>query len=112
MELVRNIADAFSDSENLIFHEEECETLAVNVVRLQKGEQSGLACHPDEEEIYLVTQGKGAVELNGTAYPVRPGQVIYVPRNYTHRARNMADELFEYVCVANWPDRPGKACAE
>lgn len=62
-----------------------------------------LACHPDEEEIYLVTQGKGAVELNGTAYPVRPGQVIYVPRNYTHRARNTADEPFEYVCVANWP---------
>ena len=51
MELNRRFEDGYSHEDGLIFLPEECETLAVNCVRVSKGEQTEPAVHPDEEEI-------------------------------------------------------------
>jgi len=105
MELKRKISDAKKDEEGLIFFPQECETIAVNAVSLKRGQASQLAVHNDEEEVYLITKGKGIVELGGVPYAAEVGDIFYIPRNITHFARGTSVEEFEYICVAVWPDK-------
>lgn len=105
MELMRKISDAKNNEEGLIFFPEECETIAVNAVSVQKGQSSHLAVHDDEEEIYIITKGKGVVELGGVPHEAEVGNIFYIPRNVSHFVRGTSDEEFEYICVAVWPDK-------
>lgn len=104
MILKRKISDANKNEDGLIFFPEECETIAVNAVSIKNGQVSELAVHDDEEEVYLITKGKGIVEIDGVTHEAEVGDVLYIPRNATHFVRGTSEEEFEYVCVAVWPD--------
>ena len=107
--LVRVIQDCKPNDRSMIFLEEECETISVNVMAVKKGESIAPSCHPDEEEVYLITKGRGIVKLNDVEHDVTVGTALYIPRNTVHAVKGLSDEDFEYVCVANWPDQiPGK----
>lgn len=105
MKLKRKISDAKKKDGGLIFFPEECETIAVNAVSVKKGQSSQLAVHSDEEEVYLITKGKGIVELDGVPHDAEVGDIFYIPRNVAHFVRGTSVEEFEYICVAVWPDK-------
>lgn len=88
---------------------DEAETIISDYNRVKKGETSEPGNHPDEEEIYIVLSGKAKLKLGDDTYEVERGNVIYIPRNTSHLATCISDEDFEFICVANWPDKtPGK----
>lgn len=109
MELSRNALACLLNEDGLIFYPWECETLAVNCVRVQKGHRTPPATHADEEEVYVVIAGSGAVFLDGKMHEVGAGDVLYIPRNTEHIIEGESEEPLTYVCVANWPDKPGRA---
>lgn len=42
--------------------------------------------HERLSEVYIVLEGQGAVELDGTREPVEPGTVVLIPPGTVHRA--------------------------
>jgi len=102
--LVRNIEDCKVNDRSMIFFEEECETISVNIVSVPPGEKVEPSSHSDEEEVYIITKGKGMVRLDDDEYEVAVGAAIYIPRDTIHAVQCLSDENFEFVCVSNWPD--------
>lgn len=89
---------------------EEAETLNSNYVRIRPGQSSNAAYgyHDDEEELYFVVGGVGRLTLGEEVSEVKAGDVVYIPRNTFHQVTCISQEDFEYFCVANFPDHPGK----
>jgi mannose-6-phosphate isomerase-like protein (cupin superfamily) len=46
-----------------------------------------------EDEIYVVTSGRAVIETPGSAAPVAPGSVIFVPAREEHRFTNVTEDL-------------------
>lgn len=108
MRLVRSADEGAQDEDGLIFFPKECETIAVNRVELPFQQVTIPAIHTDEEEIYLIQRGHGVILLNDVPYPVSAGDVVYIPRNTTHAVQGQSEPTLVYICVANWPDKPGR----
>lgn len=107
-ELARKALDYLNHEDGLVFVPEECETIAVNCVQVAAGQRTDPAVHPDEEEVYVVLAGQGTVYLDGKPNTVSAGSVVYIPRHVEHIIEGESPEKLTYVCVANWPDQPGK----
>jgi putative monooxygenase len=56
------------------------------------GERIGEHYHPYSEEFVYVVRGGLEVDLDGTAYPLRPDQGLLIPRDVRHRFRNVGEE--------------------
>ena len=57
--------------------------------------------HPTEE-VYIFTHGNGFVVVDGTRYPVGPGDVSYIPPDAVHSVVNEADAPLQWA--AYWWD--------
>jgi mannose-6-phosphate isomerase-like protein (cupin superfamily) len=77
-------------------------SLSAGVYRLAAGAADGQSPH-DEDEVYVVTRGTGALEIEGSATPVGPGSVAYVPARAQHRFVDISDDL-ELVVVFAPPE--------
>jgi len=84
---------------------DEAETISSNYIRIKKGEVTELGNHPDEEELYIVLGGRAKLRLGDKYYEVGKGNVIYIPRGVNHQSTGISDEDYEFICVANWPDK-------
>ena len=60
----------------------------VDYAVLPPGASIGRHTHGDEEELYLVLEGRGTMFLDGQEFPVQAGSVILNPRGGTHGLRN------------------------
>lgn len=105
--LVKKISETegYSEGNATFLNVEDAETISSNYIRIKKGEKTELGNHPDEEELYIVLGGRAAVELAGKSYEVGRGSVIYIPRSTDHQSTCISDEDYEFICVANWPDK-------
>jgi len=56
--------------------------------------------HPNEE-VYLVLEGEGTIEIDGEIQPIRAGEAVYVPPNSEHELANpqanKADMVFLFT---------------
>jgi mannose-6-phosphate isomerase-like protein (cupin superfamily) len=53
-----------------------------------------------EDEIYLITAGRAALEADGASVPVGPGSVLYVPAGQQHRFTRITEDLAAVVVFA------------
>lgn len=53
-----------------------------------------------EDEIYLVTAGRGRFTCSGETVAVAPGDVVFVPAGATHRFHDLEDDLCLLVVFA------------
>lgn len=53
-----------------------------------------------EDEVYVVTAGRAALEAGGQSTPVGAGSVIYVPAGEVHRFVDVTDDLSVIVLFA------------
>ncbi len=49
-----------------------------------------------KEEVYIFTKGSGFVVVDGTHYPVTPGDVAYIPPDALHSVVNEAEGVLEW----------------
>lgn len=56
--------------------------------------------HHEPEQVYVIVQGQGIMEIDGEKQSVTTGDLIYIPSNATHGITNHGDELLVYVSAA------------
>lgn len=88
--------------------QDKSETLEIACVTLAPGNETRLAAHPDEEELYMFLEGRALLHIAGEEKEVGAGEFAYVPRHAEHFIKNTGEKGFRYVYVANFPDRKGK----
>ena len=69
-----------------------------------------------KEEVYIFTKGKGYIVVDGTRYPVSPGDVAYIPPDALHSVVNEAEGVLEWAAfwwdIITPRDRSGSAANE
>src|SRR5687768_3150834 len=66
---------------------------------LQAGKRSDYHVHNDAEQLYYVLRGQGKMIVDDETYPIREGDVIYLPPGVRHRAVNDSDDWMEHVII-------------
>lgn len=55
--------------------------------------------HAGQEEVYHFVRGCGTMELDGTSFEVKAGDVVLIEDGVFHRVHNDTDEDLYFVCV-------------
>jgi mannose-6-phosphate isomerase-like protein (cupin superfamily) len=55
----------------------------------------------EDDEVYVVLEGSGVLEIEGVSHPLRDGQAIFVPAGADHRFT--AYELLALLVIFNGP---------
>ncbi len=79
------------------------ECLECGVVKMEKGSGTPAHEHPKEEQIYLVTGGRGRLRVGDEECDIEKGMIVFIPRATEHEVECISDEGLEYVYVAVWP---------
>jgi quercetin dioxygenase-like cupin family protein len=66
---------------------------------LQGGKSSDYHVHPNAEQVYYILRGRGALIVDGERYPVREGDVLYLPPGARHQAVNEGDDWMEHLII-------------
>lgn len=74
---------------------ERCETTVVVWPAQSKG---AMVAHDDKEQTFFVLSGTGRVTVGEETSDVKPGDVIFVPRNTAHTTE-AGDEELRYLCL-------------
>lgn len=77
-------------------------SLSAGVYRLSAGDVDGQSPH-DEDEVYVVTRGAAALEVDGARHAVTTGSVAFVPARDEHRFLDITED-FETVVVFAPPE--------
>jgi mannose-6-phosphate isomerase-like protein (cupin superfamily) len=75
------------------------QSLSAGVYRIAAGGVDDQSPHR-EDEVYVVTAGAAALEVEGRRTPVRPGTVAFVPRRADHRFVDVTADLEVSVVFA------------
>ena len=71
---------------------------------LAPGQATERHYHGETEEIYVVLDGKGEMEVDGERRPVGPGDAILIPAGAWHQIR-AADAELRFLCCCAPPYR-------
>jgi quercetin dioxygenase-like cupin family protein len=66
---------------------------------LQGRQRSDYHVHRDAEQLYYILRGAGALVVDGERYPVREGDVVYLPAGVQHQAVNETDDWMEHLII-------------
>ena len=58
-------------------------TMEVGIIKLRKNQKDTQQPH-ESDEIYYVISGNGKIVINKNEYDVKPGNIIYIPKNTSH----------------------------
>jgi mannose-6-phosphate isomerase-like protein (cupin superfamily) len=66
--------------------------LSCGIYTLRVGALDSQSTH-DEDEVYFVLKGSGAIELAGERRELKPGSILYVPADMDHEFVEIHEEL-------------------
>ncbi len=85
---------------DLVMDRAQAETSEVFIVVLEPGEAPPLHVHHDTEQIFYVIQGAGTLYIgNDKTFPVKPGDVVRIPRGTFHRIQCNSAQPLRYLSV-------------
>lgn len=70
----------------------EIEHLQAGILRLKPGEQDMQEPH-SLDEVYLVLEGDGSIEIGKKAYPIKKDLFVFVPAKVKHRFYGNTKEI-------------------
>ena len=74
--------------------------LSVGIGIYNKGQASEFHVHNNEEEVMIYFKGEGIMRMeDGTEYPLKKGDVTYVPAGESHKLINTGDSEFVFMFV-------------
>ena len=75
-------------------------TMAVGIINLKKNQKDTQQPH-DSDEIYYVIGGIGKIIIDGSEQEIKPGNIIYIPKNVSHHFQTVdEDELIVLYILA------------
>ncbi len=66
--------------------------------RLEPGLSTTPHLHPRSEEFYLITRGRGDMEVGGERRPVKEGDAVLIPPGTPHRITNTGEVALTILC--------------
>jgi mannose-6-phosphate isomerase-like protein (cupin superfamily) len=82
-------------------HHTEAQSLAE--ATLEPGQATERHYHRASEEIYLVTKGSGALEVDGETHRVRPGDAVLIAPGAWHTLENDGTSELTILCMCSPP---------
>ncbi len=87
-----------SVTSRLLLDRTETERFEMVLVTWPKGTKGALEVHEEKEQTFFVLSGSGIIKIAEEQAWVKPGDLIFVPRNAWHGAETMEEEL-RYLCL-------------
>ena len=81
------------------------QNLLVTWVEGAPGSQQSTHAHADEEQVYVIVQGRGAMNVDDETEEVGPGTLVFVPPGASHSIRNIGDEPLVFISPTAPPFR-------
>jgi len=91
-----------SNSTILLLDRKETNRCELTLVSWPAGNKGALVAHKEKEQTFFVLNGKGWVTIANETEKVKPGDVIFVPRNTPHTTEATDVEL-SYLCMNALP---------
>jgi len=82
----------------LLLDRTETEKFECVVVRWPAGSKGAMVAHKEKEQTFFVLAGEGSVTIGEKTETIKPGSVIFVPRNTPHTTEAGKGQL-EYLCL-------------
>lgn len=92
------VYDFGSNSTTLLLERNETNRVELAVIKWPEGSKGAMVAHKDKEQIFFVLKGEGKVTIDGETEIVKPGSLIFVPRNTPHTTEATKGEL-SYLCM-------------
>jgi len=86
-----------SNSTLLLLDRAEADRCEATVVSWPAGNKGAMVAHEDKEQTFFVLSGTGIITVGGENSQVKPGDVVFVPRNTPHTTE--AAEDLSYLCL-------------
>ncbi|MBI4081155.1 MAG: cupin domain-containing protein [Candidatus Lambdaproteobacteria bacterium] len=95
-----NLKDAEEFRERFFMRKRLFETsdMHFNVYCIAPGQNNPLHRHPSSDEILYFTEGEGDCVVGLETFPVKPGDLVLVPKNVPHSIRN-THPTTNMVCI-------------
>jgi quercetin dioxygenase-like cupin family protein len=90
--------DFGSNSTILLLDRTQTNRLEFVVVQWPVGSKGALVAHKEKEQTFFVLSGVGEVTIGEETEKIRPGEIIFVPRNTPHTTAATQGEL-TYLCL-------------
>lgn len=87
-----------SNSTILLLDRNETNRCELTVVSWPAGNKGAMVAHKEKEQTFFVLKGKGWITIGEETEKVKPGDVIFVPRNTPHTTEAAEEEL-TYLCM-------------
>lgn len=71
----------------------------VDLTIVHPGSTVGVHTHEEDEELYVIIDGRGIMDVDGDRFEVEPGDVILNASHGTHELRNEGTESIRMVVV-------------
>lgn len=88
--------------------------MAITLVEGGPGSEQPMHSHPEAEQVYVVTAGKGLMRVDDEELEVGPGTLVFIRPGARHAIRNVGTDPLTYVSATSPPFRmpsPGSAFA-
>lgn len=69
------------------------------------GIQTPFHLHPEKERVFYILEGTGTIHVGDQVFKVKPGHIVFVPRNVTHRTDADSQGDLRYLVFNGMCDR-------
>lgn len=73
--------------------------LTVSYLELSPGSKTIPSIHPNTEEAFFITRGRGIITVSDQSREVQKGDAIFISKNLWHEFENTGDEPMEWLCI-------------
>jgi len=87
-----------SNTTTLLLDRNETNRVEFALIKWREGMQGAMVAHKEKEQIFFVLEGEGEVTVDGITETVKPGHMVFVPRNTPHTTKAVNGELV-YLCL-------------
>lgn len=87
-----------SNTTTLLLERNQTNYVELALICWFEGRRGAMAAHKDKEQCFYVLSGRGEITVDGITQDVRPGHVVFVPRNTPHTTLATKGELV-YICL-------------
>lgn len=81
------------------------ETMTIGRCFIEPGQANPRHYHPNCDEVLHVLRGTVEHTVGDETFPMTAGDIVSIPRGNLHNARNVGDDVAEFLICFNTPDR-------
>lgn len=97
--------DFGSNSTRLLLDRNETNRLEFVVVSWPAGSKGAMVAHKEKEQTFFILEGTGRITVGSETETVKPGEVVFVPRNTPHTTA-AGSQTLTYLCLNSLVTQP------